>query len=522
MRILVLSLRIINYNSANNALLNKASAPGVTLSEFVGKPSQPQTSQTWYDSALKNNNSIAQPWSTAELHRLGGPVHDEDPNAIGWMKTCDILLASEDADTFIAGVSVLAETCRRALVHLWRDLLSGPSSVPVEEQEESPQVENLFAKLDEMLGAHFENHWLRNLDEIDTPAKESHAYRYSMLMAYDRQLLRLVQKLKQDEFNLKIPPQYEMNRSLEDITKHAQENHDYRLQFDLLSRRVITSPISADGTVVGTIAALWRKTRNSWDCLKLLACVRRCLDTRSGEIRSLLDEINSYCGEAEKYLAGTPLLDLQQLLNYNNDHRTCDDLPDLMFFWQRTATAKNVSQLRTQHHLSLFDACIRGRTPVSSMPGGIVAPTGKTRIRIHACATLLTVTRSRCTNNGSRAEKRETPVVPRTHGHRKIIYDQCSHREQAAHFRSHGSLHFGDRNSFLQARRASDRVYRYAGLRRQKTFRCPGAPDGAKATQTGPPRRPTHSRRVLPHQHQYTEKRCCSRERYQRLPQAGR
>jgi hypothetical protein len=381
MRILVLSLRIINYNSANNALLNKADASGVTLSEFVGNPFQPQTSQKWYESALKHNNAVAQPWSTAELHRLGGLVHDEEPDAMGWMRTCDILLASEDADTFIAGVSVLAETCRRALVHLWRDLLSGPAPVSEGEQEELTQVVGLFAKLDEMLGARFEQHWLRNLDEIDTPAKESHAYRYLMLMAYDRKLLELAQKLRQDESNLKIPPQYAMDQELETITKHGQENHDYILQFDLLSRQIITSPISADGIAAGAIAALWRKTKNSWDCLKLLASVRRCLDARSGDFSHLLDDITSYCGEVEQYLAD---FDLQQLPDYNN--RSCDDLTDLMFSWQRTAASKNVSQFSAKHHLSLFDACIRRRAPVNSMPGGFLSPTGKAHIRIHACA----------------------------------------------------------------------------------------------------------------------------------------
>jgi hypothetical protein len=386
MRILVLSLRIMNYNSANNALLNKTDALGVTLSELVESPFQPQTSQTWYNAALEHNNAIAQPWSTAELHRLGGPVHDEEPGALGWMRTCDILMASEDADTFIAGVSVLAETCRRALVHHWRDLLSGPAPVSVREHEELPHVVGLFDKLDDMLGAHFEPYWLRNLNEIDTPAKESHAYRYLMLMAYDRQLLKLIQQPKRDKVNLTVPPQHDMDQEFKIIAKHGQENHDYRLQFDVLSRQIITSPISADDTVVEAIAALWRKTRNSWDCLKLLACVRRCLNARSGDFSRLLDKITSYCGEVEQYLADPTLFDQQQLPDYNNDHRTCDNLADLMFFWQRTAASKNVSQFSAQHHLSLFDACIRRGAPVTSVPDVFLARTGKTLTRIHACA----------------------------------------------------------------------------------------------------------------------------------------
>ena len=315
MRMLVLSLRVMNYNSANNALLHKVNASCVTLSEPVGNTFQPQTGQTWYD-VLKQNNAVAQPWTTVEFHELGGLVHDEEPDAIEWMRICDILLASEDADTFIAGVSILAETCRRALAHLWRDLFpdSDNAPAPVGEREELPQIVGLFAKLDGLLSAPSKQYWLRNLDEIDTLAKESRAYQYLTLMANDRKLLEVAQKSKPDEARLRRPPQYPMDQELETIVRHGQKNHDYKLQFDVLLRRVTASSGLTDGTV-GAAHGLWKETRNSWDCLKLLASIRRCLDAdlqKSSHsfypITSyLLRDITSYCGKVEEYIAGTPL-----------------------------------------------------------------------------------------------------------------------------------------------------------------------------------------------------------------------
>lgn len=361
----------------------------MTLSEFIANPIQAEVSQTWYDSALKHNNAIKQPWSTAELYALGGAFHDEDPDALGWMRTCDTLLASEDADTFIAGVSVLAETCRRAMVKLWRDLLSAPA--PLEARKESPRVVGLFAKLDQMLGMHFEQHWERDLDEIDTKARESRAYQCLVLMACDYRSLNFFQESTQNQANLPVPPQHAMDRELETITKHGLENDDNKLKFDLLSRQIITSPRSSDDAIIRDIAALWNKTRNSWDCLKLLASVQRLFDVRSGEFSRLLDEITSHCGELNRYLGDTPLLDQTKLPDFNIGHRTCDDLTDLMFSWQRTAASKKISHLSAQYHLSLFDACVKSRAPVDSMPGGFLASTGKTCFPFHDCMKSLIV-----------------------------------------------------------------------------------------------------------------------------------
>jgi uncharacterized protein (DUF2235 family) len=106
-----------------------------------------------------------------------------------------------------------------------------------------------------------------------------------------------------------------MDQELETIVQHGRENHDYRLQFDVILRLVIASPSGLTDGTLGAAHGLWKETRNSWDCLKLLASVQRYLDADLPKFSYsiypitsyLLHDIASYCGKVEEYIADTPL-----------------------------------------------------------------------------------------------------------------------------------------------------------------------------------------------------------------------
>jgi hypothetical protein len=322
---------------------------------------------------VRLDNVAERPWDTASLYELGGLGHDRERDSLGWTQTCDRLLSSEDVDAFIAGISLLAETCRRALIHHWRDVLADSTAPSPALREDPPKVLQLMVKMHEVLGSRYEQYWKRKLDEIVTPAGDSRAKQYLSLMAFDQELLHC----HQDKLGAQIsrhPALSDLGERLKAVDKDCRQRGDYKLQSDVLTRQILTWPVSAADTIVEEIRVFWNHTRNSWDCIKLLSCARSCLGAGSKNCERLLDNMVTYCRRSDTTSAVDATLHYSrptQAANGSQTYQDCNNLLELVFSWQRTAAAKLQSRVAAKSNRSILENWVNPSGKV--MPGSFPA-----------------------------------------------------------------------------------------------------------------------------------------------------
>ncbi|KAK0910968.1 hypothetical protein LTR57_015602 [Friedmanniomyces endolithicus] len=354
MQILVLSLRVLCYQTSYKLLHEPAHAAKTASTESQQPKSQPELLlenaerlHAVLDRLVTNDRS----WDAVNLQSLRAQYHGYPECTPAWRRRFSAMCESPDAGVVLAGFTMLGNSSQAVLVQVWRDLLAESSATPpyilfLVHTQEILSPENPLADC--------------KMDEIDDPLKTSRAYQYLRLLATDQELLKSIQDQSE---NLTVYTQPDsQERIREEVAEHAKTHGDFWLQNEVLVRQAYTTRGLIEKDFSRGVSTSWQDTKDSWSCVRLLATSQLGHTQVSQETKTILDKIKTFCQsplEGEDPPPLPPLWEVERE-HYNSQYQYCENALEVLNCWQRNS-ADNNAQNAFPRPLSLLETSIRSK-----------------------------------------------------------------------------------------------------------------------------------------------------------------